>query len=181
MRKPVNFEFKPVSNDNWPDLEKLFESKGGPHNCWCMVWRKMDKYSDRSNKHEKKKALKGYIDQGQSIGFIGYNDHEPIAWCSVAPRETYRNMGGDPGLKAVWTLVCFFINSAYRQQGLTEKLILKAVEIARVNGAAYLEAFPVEHDSPSYRFMGFISTFEALGFKKTGKAGLRRHIMVCKL
>ena len=34
--------FKAVDQHNWKDLEKLFESRGGPHNCWCMVWRKKE-------------------------------------------------------------------------------------------------------------------------------------------
>jgi hypothetical protein len=41
--------FTPVDKSNWADLEKLFESKGGPHNCWCMVWRNMKPGTDRSN------------------------------------------------------------------------------------------------------------------------------------
>lgn len=32
----------PVDKSNWNDLETFFESKGGPHNCWCMVWRNMN-------------------------------------------------------------------------------------------------------------------------------------------
>ena len=31
--------FHPVTQDRWPDMEQLFESRGGPHPCWCMVWR----------------------------------------------------------------------------------------------------------------------------------------------
>jgi len=50
--------YKPVDKSNWKDLEKLFESKGGPHPCWCMVWRNMKEGTDRANKADKKKSLK---------------------------------------------------------------------------------------------------------------------------
>ena len=40
-----------------------------------------------------------------------------------------------------------------------------------------LEAYPVDPDSPSYRFMGFIGLFERAGFKAIGRAGSRRHVM----
>lgn len=44
-----------------------------------------------------------------SIGILGYLNEEAIAWCSVAPRETYRSLGGDENLESVWSIVCFFV------------------------------------------------------------------------
>ena len=44
-------------------------------------------------------------------------------------------------------------------------------------GAAVVEAYPVEPDSSSYRFMGLVGTFEAIGFIPVGRAGTRRHVM----
>ena len=51
----------------------------------------------------------------------------------------------------------------------------------RKMGAKYIEAYPVEPDSPSYRFMGFIKTFEKAGFNFVKKVGTRRHVMTYKL
>ena len=31
--------FKELTRKNWRDMEGLFESKGCPSYCWCMVWR----------------------------------------------------------------------------------------------------------------------------------------------
>ena len=56
-------------------------------------------------------------------------------------------------------------------------MIHTAVERAKVNGATVVEAYPVDSDSPSYKFMGLVSTFEALGFEEVGRAGTRRHVM----
>lgn len=39
MMKNKNVIIKPVDKNNWRDFETLFESKGGPHYCWCMAWR----------------------------------------------------------------------------------------------------------------------------------------------
>lgn len=52
-----------------------------------------------------------------------------------------------------------------------------AISYAQENGAVAIEAYPVEPNSPSYRFMGFVQTFEEIGFKEIGRAGSRRHIM----
>ncbi len=117
--------YKPVDKSNWADLEKLFESKGGPHNCWCMVWRNMNEGAHRANKIDKKESLKNYIDSQKPVGLLGYDNSEAIAWCSIAPRESYRELSGDGSLTNVWSLVCFFIKREYRQKGITEELISK--------------------------------------------------------
>jgi len=74
-----------------------------------------------------------------------------------------------------------FIKKEYRDQGLIDLLIENAKKYARKNGAKYLEAYPVDPDSPSYRFMGFIQTFEKADFNFIKIAGTRRNVMTCKL
>ena len=69
-----------VDQSNWKDLEKLFESRGGPHNCWCMVWRKMIEGADRSKKQDKKKSLKSYIDNEKIVGLLCYDEKEPMVF-----------------------------------------------------------------------------------------------------
>ncbi len=173
-----NLTFKAVDKSNWDDLEKLFESRGGPHSCWCMVWRNMDKGKDRSKKSDKKSSLKTYVDNKLPIGLLCYDNYDPIAWCSIAPRDTYRKLGGIKKLKNVWSLVCFFVKREYRKKGLIKKLIEQAELYAKKNGAEYIEAYPVEKESPSYRFMGFKKTFKDLGFEFKQKAGNRRNVMI---
>jgi hypothetical protein len=53
--------------------------------------------------------------------------------------------------------------------------------LARKNKAVALEAYPVDEDSPSYRFMGFVPFFAGRGFEEIGKAGSRRHVMRLEL
>ena len=40
-----------------------------------------------------------------------------------------------------------------------------------------IEVYPVDPDSPSYRFMGTRPVFLAAGFEETGSVGKRRHAM----
>lgn len=173
--------YRPVDQSNWADMEKLFESKGCPHHCWCMVWRNMNPGTDRANKADKKQSLKSYVEGNVPVGLLGYDKAEPVAWCSIAPRESYRELLGDNSLTDVWSLVCFFIKREYRQNGIAEVLIKQAIKYARDNGAKYVEAYPVDPDSPSYRFMGFKPMFDKLGFDFKHKAGQRRYVMVVAL
>lgn len=66
---------------------------------------------------------------------------------------------------------------ARQRAGISKKLLLAAVDHAARNGATIVEAYPVDPDSPSYRFMGFVETFSEAGFQKVGRAGQRRHVM----
>jgi GNAT superfamily N-acetyltransferase len=115
---------------------------------------------------------------GVPVGILGYLDGEPVAWCSIAPRSTYRRLTDDAEPdEGVWSLVCFFVVRRLRGQGIARRLLEAAVEHARARGARVVEAYPVDPDSPSYRFMGFLPTFLAAGFRKVGTAGSRRHVV----
>ena len=182
----IRFEFAGVDEGRWGDLAALFEALGGPHACWCMVWREKPPKAGKARGKERsalvKKALRERVSAGTPIGILGYDRDAdaPVAWCSVAPRSTYRALGGlddpDDG-DDVWSIVCFFAKRDYRGKGLTDRLLDAAIEYARSQSAKIIEAYPVDPDSPSYRFMGFVSVFERAGFKKVGTAGTRRHVM----
>lgn len=172
--------FRAVSRATWTDFAALFEARGRPKSCWCMVWRAMPTVDRQRDGASRRAAMKSRIDADVPVGILGYHRGVPIAWCSIAPRETYRRLGGPDGgtvAEHVWSLACFFIRRDFRQQGLTTKLIAAAVDHAARHGATVVEAYPVDPDSPSYRFMGYADTFTAAGFRKVGRAGQRRHVM----
>ena len=103
-------EFHEVDAARWGDFERLFESRGGPKFCWCMVWRA----GSKTNKGvDRKFAIRRYVSNETPIGLLGYSEGEPVAWCSIAPRPTYRDLGGPNRAgelpEQVWSLACFFI------------------------------------------------------------------------
>ena len=174
--------FHPVDHGRWADLEKLFAGKGGPKNCWCMVWRAEGEEARRTDGPSRKAGLRKRVEGGVPIGLLGYDGDEPVAWVSIAPRATYRNLGGpavaegeDPD--AVWSVACFYLRADHRGQGAFHEMLQAAIDHARKKGAKVLEAYPVQPDSPSYRFMGFVPSFEEAGFEACGNAGVRRHVM----
>lgn len=169
---------KPVTTSTWPDFEKLFEGKGAPKYCWCMAWRPMPDRVEADNA-ARKRALHERVEKRVPIGLLGYVDGEPVAWCSVAPRSTFMKLSDDQdeGEEGVWAVVCFFIRRDHRKSGLSGWLLDEAVKFAKKRGARVVEGYPVDPESPSYRFMGFISLFKDRGFKPSGRAGSRRHVM----
>ncbi len=181
-------EFQPVNSSRWDDFERLFEGRGGPMYCWCMPFRAMAPSYGRADTPAKKDAMHQRVSNGTPIGILGYIDDEPMAWCSIAPLETYKsNLRGrgypsdETNTDGVWSIVCFFIRTGFRRQGMTAQLAKAAIEYARDSGAKIIEAYPVDYDSPSYSYMGRIGTFERLGFKEVGMVGTRRHMMRLQL
>ncbi len=171
--------FRPVDTSRWRDLERLFENRGGPKSCWCMVWRGTP--DERRTKESRKAALRARVQGGVPVGILAYVHGGPVGWCSVAPRSTYRPLGGAENEREsadeVWSIVCFYVQRAYRGGGLMRGLLEAAIEHAMGQGGKVIEAYPVREDSPSYRFMGFVSTFTSAGFRQVGRAGRRRHVM----
>ncbi len=172
---------KPVSRETWPDFESLFEARGGPKSCWCTAWRPITAKEKAGGGIARKRAMSDRVHGGVPIGLLGYLQNEPVAWCSIAPRQTYRKLGGaeiaEDAPSEVWSIVCFFVRRDIRGQGATEQLIDAALAYARAHGAKIVEAYPVDPGSPSYRFMGYVPAFEQAGFAHFGPAGSRRHVM----
>ncbi|RHX84295.1 GNAT family N-acetyltransferase [Leptospira stimsonii] len=174
-------KIKPVTKSNWDDFEVLFESRGLLNNCWCMAWRMTKEELKCNNAKCRKEYIRERIFSNIPIGLLAYSNTEAIAWCSVAPRETFQRLGGDESLENVWSIACFYIEKEFRDKGLLNLLIEEAMNYAKKKGAKYMEAYPVNPDSPSYRYMGFVKTFEKLGFNYIKKAGKRRYVMTYKL
>jgi len=145
-----------------------------------MAWRATrEEVKSAPRGSDRKPLMKARIDSGTTVGLVGYLAGEAVAWVSIAPRDTYRDLGGpkaDKGEK-IWSLACMYIHRKLRGQGYGMELIEAARAYAHKRGGTVLEAYPVDPKSPSYRFMGFVPAFEQAGFLKRGKAGSRRHIM----
>ena len=170
-----------VTADRWRDFEALFEARGGPKYCWCMEWRAIEQGRHADSAH-RKSAMASRIKDGVPVGLLGYIEEQPVAWCSIAPRSTYRPLVSDRTPDdGVWSIACFFVKRQNRGAGITKRMLAAALKYARQNGAKVVEAYPVDEASPSYRFMGFVPMFEEAGFREIGREGMRRHVMQRKL
>jgi GNAT superfamily N-acetyltransferase len=175
--------FRPVSAARRRDFETLFASPGAPHYCWCMAWRRTPEETKQLSSADAKRQMMQRIGGGVPVGLLAYADGAPTAWVSIAPRDTFRRLGGrDAGPdESVWSLSCFFVPRKLRGHGTVHRLLEAAIDHARKNGATVVEGYPVDETSPSYRHMGFVSVFRNAGFVEAGEAGRRRHVMRLKL
>lgn len=175
---PARLTFKPVTAKTIGDFEALFSAKGGPNWCWCMAWRATSAELKDSKSPARKQQMFDRINDGVPVGLVAYDQGTPVAWVSVAPKQTFqKGLGGIEETDKVWSLTCLWIRRDRRKQGLSAQLIAAAAKHARKHKARMLEAYPVDPDSPSYRHMGFVPAFERAGFEAHGREGTRRHVM----
>jgi GNAT superfamily N-acetyltransferase len=177
--RPGDLRFAEVTQATRADFEALFEAKGGPRYCWCMAWRALPGRREHVPNAVKKQVMTGLIEAGTPVGILAYSQGEAVGWCSVAPRQTYRRLSPqqDDAETGIWSIVCFYVPRRLRGTGMAAALLEAAVKHAFEKGARAVEAYPVDRASPSYSFMGFRDMFSAHGFRETGTAGSRRHVM----
>ena len=184
---PQDLEFQPVTPERWGDLEALFGEHGAYGGCWCMWWRLTRSEFAKQLGQGNKEALKRIVDAGEIPGLLAYADGQPVAWCSVAPRETFPALERSRTLKRVddkpvWSIVCFFIAKSARRKGVMQKLLRAAVEYARAHGAKIVEGYPVEPTgrlSGSSGFTGVVSAFRRAGFVEVLRRSRAQPIMRC--
>ncbi len=176
------FQFHPVSPQRLPDLAAFSQCRGKFRYCSCMRWRMTSAEFRRSGKEQRIAALETLARTGAPVGILAYHQDEPVAWCSIAPRESHAALERYRALPrlddaAVWAVTCFFVDRRFRRQGLTCALLKAAVDYARSHNAAIVEGYPVDPDSPSYTYMGTPETFRRAGFTDVTPAGQARRVM----
>jgi GNAT superfamily N-acetyltransferase len=135
-----------------------------------------------STREERIAALSALVANERPVGILAFSGAEPVGWCSVAPRETYRSLERYRELPRiddapVWSVVCFFVDRRVRRQGATLGLLNAAVAYASSQGAEIIEGYPVEPGPRLYTYMGSPSTFRQAGFRDVTPAGQSRLVM----
>ena len=125
-------------------------------------------------------------ENGEIPGLIAYIKDDPVAWCSIAPRENFQALDRSRILKRVddkpvWSIVCFFVSKPYRRKGISLNLIKAAVDYARGQQAGIVEGYPIDpkkENSPDvFVYTGLFSAFKKAGFVEVCRRSETRPIM----
>ena len=178
----ADLQFRPVTSDCLSDLKRFSTEHGKFRYCSCMRWRMTSSEFRNSSKSGRIEALNYEVRSGKATGILAYHDSRPIGWCSIAPRSSYAALERYRALppidnEPVWSIVCLFIDSQYRRQGLTLRLLEAADEYAASEGALIVEGYPVEPMAPSYTYMGSPNTFLRAGFTNVTPSGQKRMVV----
>ena len=138
-----------------------------------------------------KQAMQGIVLSGKTPGILAYSGGKPVGWCAVAPRRAYTRLERSRILKPVddqpvWSVVCFYVDKAFRRKGLTVGLLNAAVQLAAANGARIVEGYPVEPKQGTleqrkmpdpFVYTGLASAFKQAGFIEEARRSETRPVM----
>lgn len=179
-------EFHALDESRWNDFEQLFGERGACGGCWCMFWRLKRSDFDRQKGEGNRTAMKAIVNSGEVPGILAYKEDRPVGWCSIAPRSSFPVLNRSRILKKiddapVWSVVCFFIDKAYRNKGLSVRLLKAAVDYVRQRGGTLLEGYPVEPRKgvmpPALAWTGLASAFKKAGFSEVARRSPTRPLM----
>lgn len=175
----------PLTLESWPDLERLFGSRGACGGCWCMYWRLPRAAFEARKGAGNRRALRALVAAGEVPGLIAYAGDEPVGWCAVGPRAVYPRLATSRNLRPpdaipVWSVPCFFVSKAWRRRGLTARLLGAAAAFARAQGAPFLEGYPIESgrgEVPApFAWTGFAAAFRQAGFVEVARRSPRQAV-----
>jgi GNAT superfamily N-acetyltransferase len=163
----------------WDDFASfMVPRKTASGGCVCMAYRNSS--LDLPGRIAHMRAL---CESEPGPGVLAYVEGQVAAWCSVAPKSTYRALVNSRTIPHVqdedaWSVVCFVVRPAFRRRGLMHQLLDGAVGHAHAMGATALEGYPVDPDGePVDQTSGYVGTvqlFEAHGFTRVQLTTSRR-------
>jgi GNAT superfamily N-acetyltransferase len=184
--KKLALTFQPLQPERWKDFEKLFGARGACGGCWCMWWRVTAKVFEAQKGAGNKRAMKKLVHSGRVPGLLAYDGDDPVAWCSVAPREDFPRLQGSRILKPVddtpvWSVVCLFVEKSYRRKGVSSRILKAAVEYVKSRGGRIVEGYAVEPKKDrmpdAFAFHGLAASYRKAGFKEVARRSETRPIM----
>jgi GNAT superfamily N-acetyltransferase len=166
----------------WDYFASLLAQSG----CVCMAYR--NRSLDTLGRLEHMRSL---CEREPGPGVLAFVDGEVAAWCSIAPKYTYRALVNSRTIPHVddaeaWSAVCFRVRVGFRRRGLMHDLLDGAIEHARASGALVIEGYPVEPEGgrvdQTAGYVGTTGLFEAHGFERVtqtaGRSGGKRRWLV---
>jgi ribosomal protein S18 acetylase RimI-like enzyme len=186
----ASFGVKPLDETAWPDFAQLVERHHGVWGgCWCMAFH--PEGVGRGKTPAQNRAEKACrVRDGRAHAALVYDGATCVGWCQfglpdelprIKNQRAYRE-----GLTVLpdWRITCFFVDNAYRGQGVASAALKGALEeIARLGGGT-VESYPEDAAgrsvSGSFLHNATVSLFERHGFERTRRLG-KNHWVVTKV
>ncbi len=186
----MDFSWAPLTGENFADLDELFSRPGGHivKQCYC-VWFRERGGAGKIPGPERRPFLKSLAEGELPPGILGYRDGIVIGWASIGPRHDFIRLERSRVMKKVddepvWSLPCFFVDPAYRGQGVATALLKAAQDFARAHHADTVEAYPVDRPDRTpddSAFFGLKTMFDREGYSEVARHKPTRVIVRKKL
>ncbi len=177
----------PLTPDRWDDFVDLFgPERGANSGCWCMWWRMKRADWKAVPREEKRERFCAIVESGPPPGVLAYAGGAAAGWCAIGPRATLPRMNASrvaapfDGIDDVWAVNCFYIRAGKRGEGLMSRLLHAAVAFAAGQGAAAIEACPIDTKRKlvwGEGYVGIASVFRDAGFEEVARRSPTRPLM----
>ena len=178
-----------LTKANWVKFTALFGERGACGQCWCMSYR-LSKADFEEGKHDgvNKERMKKLVWDEKPAGILGMYEGQAIAWCALAPREDFVKLARSRVHKPidrepVWSIPCFFVDKAFRRQGVSVELLKAAIRLAKEKNIPILEAYPTiptqETLPDAFAWIGLYRSFEEAGFTIVDRTSKNRPMVRC--
>jgi GNAT superfamily N-acetyltransferase len=180
---------EPVRDELWPELQRVFGTKGDPSGCWCQWFKLTGTQNRESSREQKAERLHESIAAEPAPGVIAWLDGEPVGWAAVEPFSSYPGLARSPITRRLaddpadpWAVTCFVVRDDYRKRGVAHALLDGALAYTLGRGADVVEGYPVDPEvrpalSSAERYHGTVSLFSSSGFQVVRRPSATRAIM----
>jgi GNAT superfamily N-acetyltransferase len=171
---PNEIKSFPLKEDHFSDWLLLMGDRGGCGGCFCMSSRIPKKQFEQDKGERNKQSFRDLMQQGKASGLLFYlNEEGPVAWLSAGPLSALAYLPlqarrKNPAAEQTWAISCFFIKKTYRGQGLSSIMLKQAEELARANGAVWLEGIGVASEKPlpgPFMWTGILKVYLKHGYE----------------
>ena len=182
----AEIRIEPATHDRRSDIAAVMNDCGDASHCWCAFWsRPRSEFNAGWGEGNKRWFLRQVQSAARPLGVLAYVDGEPAGWCAVAPRSQHSRLARSRHLAPVdeapvWSITCFVIAKRFRGRGLMRKLIDGAADFARTQGAACVEAYPLDAQrklGSGELYVGRLSAFTDCGFEEVLRRAPTRPIV----
>ena len=183
----ASFGVRPLDETAWPDFARLVERHNGVWGgCWCMAFHPEGVGRGKpAAQNQAEKACR--VREGRAHAALVYDGATCVGWCQFGSPDELPRIKNQRDYRAGltvlpdWRITCFFVDKAYRGQGVTSAALTGALdEIARLGGGT-VESYPEDvagrSVSGSFLHNATVSLFERHGFERTRRLGKNRWIV----
>ena len=184
---PGELTVRPLTAETWDAFADLAERHNGVWGgCWCTWFHTFQ--SEKTHTVEGNRALKEErVRAGRAHAALVFDSDVAVGWCEYGPPEElpniYHRKEYEQGLEQLpdYRLTCFFIDKAYRRQGVSEVALRGALDLIAQAGGGVVEAYPQDtagkQITASFLYNGSRSLFERAGFTYSRPKGKNHCVM----